>query len=196
MNKNQKVISVFGSSRPQPGSPAYEQAYAVGKLLADAGYGVATGGYMGTMEAVSKGAHDANGHVIGVTSDQIESFRPIGPNGFIKKETRYATVREREHHLIHENDGMIALPGGIGTLAEVASAWSAMQTKAIPERPLILVGDAWRTTFVKFIDPEYVRLEDAALLQYADSAAQAVTLLVTMLEVQSRLETGDQRPER
>lgn len=183
------TISIFGSARPEPGSPDYEVAYTVGRLLAEAGYAVATGGYMGTMEAVSKGAHDAGGHVIGITSDRIEAFRPVGPNGFIKQETRYTTLRERLLHLVQENDAMIALPGGIGTLAEVSMAWNAMQTGEMPAKPFVLLGDAWRSTLVKFIDPEYVSLEDAAMLHYAEDAEQAVKLLITLIE------TSDHRPQ-
>ena len=72
-----KVISVFGSSAPRPGSEAYEWGRRVGRLLAEAGLTVATGGYSGTMTAVSQGAAEAGGHVIGVTSSQIEQFRPL-----------------------------------------------------------------------------------------------------------------------
>lgn len=176
------TISVFGSSRPEPGSFDYQQAYEVGRRLAEAGYAVATGGYMGAMEAVSKGAHDAGGHVIGITSDQIEEFRPIGPNGYINQETRYTTLQERLVHLVRENDAMIALPGGIGTLAEVAMAWNAMQTKEMPVKPFILLGESWRSTLIRFIDPTYIRLEDAAMLHYASSPEQAVKMLISFLE--------------
>ena len=68
-------ISVFGGSSPKPGDLAYEQAYYLGKLIGEAGYTVLTGGYIGTMEAVSRGAAEAGGHVIGVTCDQIENWR-------------------------------------------------------------------------------------------------------------------------
>jgi uncharacterized protein (TIGR00725 family) len=60
-------ISVFGGSQPEEGSLAYQEAYQLGKLLAEAGHIVLTGGYIGTMEAVSRGASEADGHVIGVT---------------------------------------------------------------------------------------------------------------------------------
>ncbi len=78
-----RVIAVFGSSAPQPGSAAYEEARQIGRLLAEAGCAVATGGYCGTMAAVSQGAAEAGGHVIGVTCDQIEQFRPLGPNEWV-----------------------------------------------------------------------------------------------------------------
>ena len=60
-------ITVFGGAQPKEGSEAYEEARELGKLLAERGHAVLTGGYMGTMEAVSRGAHEVGGHVIGVT---------------------------------------------------------------------------------------------------------------------------------
>ena len=70
-----RIVSVFGGSAPKPGSPAYEEAQRCGALLAQAGWTVATGGYRGVMEAVSRGAHEAGGHVIGVTCTLIENWR-------------------------------------------------------------------------------------------------------------------------
>ena len=58
------VITVFGSSRPEPGSPAYETAYQLGRAIAEAGWALCTGGYGGTMEASAKGAVEAGGHTV------------------------------------------------------------------------------------------------------------------------------------
>ncbi len=139
MRNNQKSlrVTVFGGSHPKPGDPAYEQALILGKLLGSAGYTVLTGGYMGTMEAVSRGAAESGGHVIGVTCDEIESWRPVEPNPWVMDQIRYPTLRKRLYALIEECDAAIALPGGIGTLAEIATMWSQMQVFATSPRPLI-----------------------------------------------------------
>ncbi|MBP6469404.1 MAG: LOG family protein [Chloroflexi bacterium] len=171
------IITVFGSSRPLPDSAAYYEALVVGRLLAEAGYAVATGGYMGTMEAVSRGAAEAGGHVIGVTSAQIETFRPIPPNRWVKQEIRKELLRDRVAHLVLENDGMIVLPGGIGTLSEMALAWSLMQVGDIAVRPLVLYGPTWRATLTAFFDPAYIRAQDYSLLQFADTPETAVALV-------------------
>ncbi|MCB8982287.1 MAG: LOG family protein [Ardenticatenaceae bacterium] len=172
-----RIITVFGSSRPLPDSAAYNEALTVGRLLAEAGYAVATGGYMGTMEAVSRGAAEAGGHVIGVTSAQIETFRPIPPNRWVKEEIRKELLRDRVTHLVMENDGMIVLPGGIGTLSEMALAWSLMQVGDIPPRPLVLYGPTWRATLTTFFDADYIRAQDYSLLQFADTPETAVALV-------------------
>ena len=120
-----KVISVFGSSRPEPGDPDYQLAHDLGRQLAEAGFAVATGGYIGTMTAVSQGAAAVGGHAIGVTCDEIEAWRTVGPNEWITQEVRYRTLWERVYHLVTQNDGIIALPGGVGTLAEVTNVVSS-----------------------------------------------------------------------
>lgn len=172
-----RVISVFGSNLPLPGQPDYQLAYDVGRRLAQAGIAVATGGYIGTMTAVSQGAAEAGGHVIGVTCDQIEAWRPVSPNRWITQEIRYRTLLERMAHLVVENEGIIVLPGGIGTLAEVALAWNQLQTGAMPSRPLVVLGEHWRRTLREFLVPDYVPTASQALIQFADTPEEAVALL-------------------
>lgn len=171
---NGQIISVFGSSAPKPGSTAYEQAKEVGRLLAERGYAVATGGYSGTMAAVSQGAAESGGHVIGVTSDQIELFRPLGPNQWVIEEIRYPSLGERLLHLVMKNDGMIVLPGGIGTISEMTLAWSFLQTGEIGSRPLTLLGNGWLETINSFADPDYILPRHLALIHFADSPESAV----------------------
>lgn len=173
------VISVFGSSAPRPGSTAYEQAREVGRLLALAGCTVATGGYGGTMAAVSQGAAEASGEVLGVTSDQIEAFRPLGPNQWVTREIRFQSLRERLTYLVVENSGIIVLPGGIGTLSEMALAWSFLQVGEMPPRPIALLGEQWRNTVAAFADPQYVRPEHFSLLQFAVEPREAVAFVTT-----------------
>lgn len=175
------VISVFGSSAPVPGSAGYEEAESIGRLLAEAGFTVATGGYCGTMEAVSKGAASAGGQVIGVTCDQIELFRPLGPNQFVTQEIRYPTLQERVQHLVRENEGMIVLSGGIGTLSELALAWSLLQVGEIPPRPLVLLGDLWQQTLRAFFSPDHVRQQDMDMLFLTHSPETAVAHIVKSL---------------
>ncbi|MCB8989422.1 MAG: LOG family protein [Ardenticatenaceae bacterium] len=176
---NQPIISVFGSSAPQAGSAVYEVAYRVGQLLAEAGFAVATGGYGGTMTAVSHGASEAGGHVIGVTSAQIEQFRPEGANRYVREEIRYETLRDRLLHLITHNAGMITLPGGIGTLSEMTLAWSFLQVGEISPRPLVLLGEMWPTTVQAAMTGGYIRPANHALLTFVDTPETAVAALGT-----------------
>jgi uncharacterized protein (TIGR00730 family) len=180
-----KVISVFGSSRPQPGDPDYQLAYELGRQLAQAGFAVATGGYIGTMTAVSQGAASAGGPAIGVTCDEIEAWRSVGPNEWITQEIRYRTLWERVIHLVTQNAGIVALPGGVGTLAEVALAWSQLQTAAMPPRPFVLLDGFWHPAIDAFIDSAYVSRSDRQLLHFAATPVEVVAYL------QREVGTGD-----
>ncbi len=169
-------ITVFGGSEPNPGELAYDQAQRLGELLGVAGHTVLNGGYIGTMEAVSRGTNLSGGHVIGMTCDQIEAWRPVSPNPWIKEEMRFATQRERLFALIENCDVAIALPGGIGTLAEVAEMWSHLQTGAIAYRPLILVGPEWRAVIEGFYASlgDYVPEKYRQLLIFAADVGEAI----------------------
>jgi len=81
-------ITVFGGSQPTEGSSAYAEARELGKALADNGWTVITGGYTGTMEAVSRGAADAGGHVVGVTCAEVERSHNRTTNRWVKEEWR------------------------------------------------------------------------------------------------------------
>jgi uncharacterized protein (TIGR00730 family) len=143
-------ITIFGGSQPQPGSTAYVQAYELGKLLALAGHTVMTGGYMGSMEAASRGASEAGGYVIGVTCADIESWRGSRANAWVKEERRFDTLQERLNELILACDAAIALPGGPGTLTEISLTWNLMIVDSIPRKPLILVGEGWKNVLETF----------------------------------------------
>jgi uncharacterized protein (TIGR00730 family) len=172
-------ISVFGGSQPKEGSAAYAEAMGLGKLLAERGHIVLTGGYTGTMEAVSRGAHEAGGHVIGVTSEDIENFRAIGVNRWVKEEIRKKTLIERVHSLIHEADAALALPGGPGTLTEISLMWNLMIIESLHRRPLILIGDGWQSVFDQFFRglDTYVSAHQREILRFAKDVQTAVKML-------------------
>ena len=137
-------ISIFGGSNVDQNEQLYNQAKQLGKTLAEKGHIVITGGYIGIMEAVSRGANDAGGHVIGITCDEIEKWRPIGANPWVKEEIRVDLLIERIDRIIKECDVAIALPGGVGTLAEIMLAWNHAFITSIPLRKLVVVGKAWK----------------------------------------------------
>jgi predicted Rossmann-fold nucleotide-binding protein len=148
-------------------------------MLGTAGYTVLTGGYIGTMEAVSRGAVEAGGHVIGVTCDEIEAWRPVNPNPWVLQENRFPTLNQRLNALIQDCEAAIALPGGIGTLAEIAVMWSQLQTGASTPKPLILIGRGWQATLDAFYQSLglYIAEKDRMWVQMAPDVTQGFRLL-------------------
>src|SRR5258708_7838415 len=95
------LISVFGSSRSVRGDELYEEAYRLGKLLGQNGFNVATGGYTGVMEAVSRGAHEHGAHVVGVTMRQFEDE----VNPFVMDEISTGDFYQRLRWLVDRSQG-------------------------------------------------------------------------------------------
>jgi len=133
------IVTVFGSSRTAAGSPAYQTAQALGAGLAGAGFGVASGSYGGTMEAVSRGAREAGGKVIGVTAEVF----PSPANAWVNEEIRVPTWQDRLFKLVELGAGYVVLPGGTGTLVELAVVWEWINKRFLPVKPLIILGEFW-----------------------------------------------------
>jgi len=178
-------ISVFGASNPLPGSEAYQEAYQLGKLLGGAGLTVLTGGYMGTMEAASRGASEAGGHVIGVTCGEIEAWRPAKPNPWVAEEWRRETLQERLDALVNQCVAAIALPGGVGTLLEICLTWNILAIHAIKPKPVILMGEAWHKVMESFFRElgDYVPMSKREYLAFAPSPETAFELLSQFLNL-------------
>lgn len=136
-----RAISVFGGSDAQPGSSAYEVARDVGARLAEAGWLVQNGGYGGVMEASSRGAREAGGRSIGITTRAF-TFRASG-NAYLHEERPEADLFDRTRRLIDGAAGFIVLPGRTGTLAELAFLWALSKAGLLGDKPVILLGDPW-----------------------------------------------------
>lgn len=137
----EKVVTIFGTGRAKPGEPAFETAERTGALLARAGFTIANGGYGGTMLAGAKGAAEAGGRVIGVTCTAFKSTA----NEYVTQEIATANLDERLDTLIRVGLAYVVLPGGTGTLLELAKVWE-LRNKGFADtgRPIILVGDFWK----------------------------------------------------
>ncbi len=137
------LIIIFGSSRTQ--DPRHlQEAEQLGRRLAESGYRVGSGGYRAVMDAVSKGAHEAGGHVIGYLN---AAFVDVAPSRWLDERRSNPDLLLRMRQMLQEGDGFVATWGGIGTLSEVTTAWSLGQVSAdqvAPAKPLVLLGDHWQ----------------------------------------------------
>jgi uncharacterized protein (TIGR00730 family) len=169
------IIAVFGSSRRDVQSAFYAEAYELGGVLARAGHAVLTGGYAGSMGAVSRGAREAGGHVIGIT---CSIFDPAEGNQWLSEEVKTASLLERLQTMVVRSDGFVAVRGGIGTLSEVTLAWSLLQTRSIT-KSLVLLGSHWRPVVAAFVEHTDLGQSIAALATVVDAPAQVVAALAT-----------------
>jgi uncharacterized protein (TIGR00730 family) len=140
-----KTVTIFGSSLPGEGSAAYEEARRLGRLLAESGFAVCNGGYAGLMEASARGAREAGGRTIGVTC----SIWPARANRWIVEEVRTPTFLTRLSTLVERGDAYIVLPGGTGTLAELALVWEMMNKSSLSKtvggrKPLLVMASYWQ----------------------------------------------------
>lgn len=172
-------IAVYGGAAPKPGEQAYEEARQLGFLLGKSGHTVMTGGYIGVMEAASQGAHEAGAHVIGSTCTQLEEWRGIKANQWVKEEWKYKTLRDRMYALVDGCDAAVMMPGGVGTLAELAVMWNEEIISANSHRMMVLVGSGWQKTIEVFFAElgGYLKLPDQNRVYFAEDINAAVELI-------------------
>lgn len=174
------VIAVFGASAPQPGDAEYQAGIECGQRLAKAGFTVATGGYGGIMEAVCRGAAEAGGATIGVTAPSVFPGR-VGANPWVQRELVADDLIHRIGILASIAAGYVAMPGSLGTLAELVMAWNLAFVAPFSDRsfgPIVAVGDTWR----RLVPELTAQLEtDGGYVKIASSVEEAVTQLVTAL---------------
>ena len=187
-------VAVYGGAAPKSGEQAYEDARHLGYLLAKAGHTVMTGGYIGVMEAASKGASEAGGHVIGSTCTELEEWRGVKANQWVKEEWKHETLRERMYALIDKCDAAIMMPGGVGTLAELAVMWNEEIISTKPSRGMILVGKGWDRTIKSFLEEfnDYLHLHDQKRVYFAKDAEEAVSM-IDQMEQERKSQSGSKK---
>lgn len=140
-----RIITLFGSSRPRPGSPDYALAYRMGKALAQGGFVICNGGYGGTMEAAAKGAKEGGGRAIGITL----SSQRLRANPYLDRVEKKKTLLLRLERLVTLGEGYLVFKGGTGTLLEVALVLEYTHKQFSPSKPMVFVGDFWKKVVEK-----------------------------------------------
>lgn len=170
----EKIVTIFGGSKCGENSIEYQQAREIGGRLAEAGYTICTGGYLGVMEAASRGAREKGGRVLGIVMNQFKSE----PNRFLTDKVATDHFYDRLQNLIQRSVGFIAIRGGMGTVTEISLVWNKLQTGVIEKRPLVLLGDCWKNVVKTWQENLVVSNTDVSLLNFADSADEAVDLII------------------
>jgi uncharacterized protein (TIGR00730 family) len=175
------AVTIFGGSRVEPDSEEYLAALQLGRALAERGISVVTGGYNGVMEAVSRGAKEAGGHVIGVTVDVIARNFERLPNSFLDQEVRTAALLERIDKMVELGAAYVVLPGGAGTLAELGIVWNLALLGALQDKPIVVVGVGWERVLRTMIAELHTIETDLRWLRFVPDVDAAAELLAESL---------------
>jgi len=168
------AVTVFGSARFKETHPYYKLARAVGAELARAGFATLTGGGPGIMEAANRGAYEVGAKSIGLN---ITLPHEQEPNPYITPELcfQFHYFALRKFHFLLRAKGLVAFPGGFGTMDELFEALTLLQTGKIKPLPVVLVGrQYWEgvVNFQTFVDEGTIRPEDLGLFQFAETAEE------------------------
>lgn len=167
-------MTIFGGSKCHADSPEYKEAKNLGALLAEAGFTICTGGYLGIMEAASRGAREQGGRVFGIVMNQFKSE----PNRYLTDKVATDHFYDRLQNLITRSVGFVAFRGGMGTVTEISLVWNKLQTRVLERRPLVLVGDCWREVVDAWQKSLVVSNDDVGFLDFAADAEEAAELII------------------
>ena len=169
----ERIVTIFGGAKCSESDLEYAQAMRVGELLADAGFTICTGGYLGVMEAASRGAHERGGRVLGIVMNQFKAE----PNRYLTDKVATPHFYERLQRLITRSVGFIAIRGGMGTVTELSLVWNKIQTGVIGRRPLVLLGECWPPIVREWQKYLAVSDDDVAALDFAETPEEAVSII-------------------
>ena len=173
-NSKDKIVTIFGGSRCGENSSEYKEAERLGANLAEAGFTICTGGYLGVMEAASRGAREKGGRVFGIVMNQFKSE----PNRYLTDKVASSHFYERLQNLIERSVGFVALRGGMGTVTEISLVWNKLQTGVINRRPLVLLGECWKPVVECWKENLAVSTTDVSWLDFARDADEAAKIII------------------
>lgn len=169
-------VAVLGSARLERGCAEWELAFRTGQRLGEQGWTVLTGGYDGLMGAVAQGARESGGHVVGLPMRSWVHLLPNAANVELDWNLSYGERLDK----MTGADAVVALPGGVGTLAEWTLAWMSLQTEDRP-RVLVLVGERWSNLVSGLREVLFADERDFAWLDLAADADEVVDRILAGL---------------
>jgi uncharacterized protein (TIGR00730 family) len=173
------AVTVFGSARELEGSSGYELARRTGRLLAEAGFAVITGGGPGMMEAANRGCREGGGLSVGCNIE-LPHEQQLNPYVDLGVEFRYFFARKTM--FVKYADAFVIMPGGFGTLDELFEALTLMQTGKLRDFPVVLVGTSYWAGLIDWmrrtqLPAGAVTERDIALLKLTDDPEEVVRIV-------------------
>ncbi len=156
-----KYISIYAASSPLIDAAYYKAASETGRLLAAKGYGIINGaGNTGLMQAVSDAALENEGKVIGIIPEFMVARNWHHPH--LTQLIQVPGMHQRKQLMADKSEGVIALPGGCGTLEEILEIITWKQLGLYDKTIIILNTN-------HFYDPLLLQLQKALDEQFMDS---------------------------
>ncbi|HUG42292.1 MAG TPA: TIGR00730 family Rossman fold protein [Longimicrobiales bacterium] len=134
------AVSIFGSARIGPEDPMYGSAEETGRLFAEDGFAVITGGGPGIMEAANRGAAEAGGRSVGCN---IELPFEQGMNAWVRTAVNFRYFFVRKTMFVKYAEGFVIFPGGFGTMDELFEALTLIQTRKVRNFPIVMFGSGY-----------------------------------------------------
>lgn len=174
-------VSIFGSARNREGDHYYELAVKIAKKIAEAGYGIITGGGPGVMEAGNRGAHLAGGTSVGLNID-LPFEQHDNPYIDADKSLDFDYFFVRKVMFVKYSQGFVVMPGGFGTLDELFEAITLIQTNKIEKFPIVLVGSEFWKGLLEWIKQTMLSVgnispHDLDLITLADTEEEVVEII-------------------
>lgn len=181
-------VSVFGSARTPEGHPAYELGRTVGRMLAEHGYAVITGGGPGVMEAANRGARDAGGVSVGLNI-LLPHEQGTNPYVDVDKALYFDFFFARKTMFVKYAQGFVVLPGGFGTLDELFESLTLIQTHKTERFPVVLMGTSYWQGLLdwmrgQLLDGGFISTGDPDLFTLTDDPAEAVATIESFAATQ------------
>jgi uncharacterized protein (TIGR00730 family) len=191
-------VAIFGSSRAKPEDAAYQAAVETARLLAQAGFGIITGGGPGIMEAGNRGAQEGGTTSIGCT---IELHVQEPPNHYLDIALGFRYFLVRKTMFIKHAKAFVVFPGGFGTLDELFEIVALIQTKKVRACPIILYDRQYWNGLMKWIRESLLASDkilphDAGLLLLSDDPQEICRLVLKAAHERGTLEQAQARPSR
>jgi uncharacterized protein (TIGR00730 family) len=169
-------VSIFGSARLKPDHKWYKLAFDTAKALSEAGYSIVSGGGPGIMEAANKGAKEGPSLSIGLN---IVLPNEENANEFQDISIRFRHFFTRKVMFVKYASAYVVMPGGFGTLDEVAEILALIQTGKTRHIPVILaVGSFWKGLLDWFkselVTQETINADDLNLYTIAETPEEIV----------------------
>jgi len=183
------AVSIFGSARVREGTFAYDSARATGRLFAEAGWAVVTGGGPGVMEAANRGCREGGGLSVGFN---IELPHEQGSNAYLDVSLTFHHFYARKTMFVKAAEGFVVFPGGFGTADELFESLTLIQTGKVLDFPVILFGREYWSPLLAWVRdralPEgTVSPADLELLTVTDDPAEAVKCVLDRFTARSNV---------